>query len=320
MTAAYYDQLALSWRPDGSGDSQFKLITVITIVVALLFAATMTSIDVPKPDREAKVVVPERIANFILEKKDKPKPKPKIVKPKPKPKPKIKPKPKVKKLPKKKVEKKPLTKNQKKAREKAADSGLLALGNELADLMDTSDVSAMVGGKVKASSSSATKAAVQNKGLLTADASKGSGGVDSGEYTTSVGKTKLSQREVTQVKQSLLSSGSLAKSRDEKRKSKSRTGGVRAEEDITIVFDQNKSKLYSIYSRARRKNPGLKGKIVLAITIAPNGSVVRVKIVSSELGDSKLEKRLLSRIKLFKFGAKKVEQVTVTYPIEFLPS
>ena len=320
MSSVYYDNLALRWRPDGAGNTLFKLITGITVAVSLVFALIMSSIDVPKPDRETRAAVPERIANFILEKKEKPKPKVVKPKPKPKPKPKAKPKPKVKKIPAKKVKKKPLTKTQKKARKKAADTGLLALGNELADLMDTSDVSAMVGGKVKSSSASATKAVANNKALLMADASKGSGGVNSGEYTTRVGKTKLSQREITQVKQSLLSSGSLAKAQDIERKKRSRTGGIRAEEDITIVFDQNKSKLYSIYNRARRKNPSLKGKIVLAITIAPSGSVIKVKIVSSELDDPKLEKRLLGRIKLFKFGAKKVEQVTVTYPIEFLPS
>lgn len=318
MPAVYYEQLALSWHPECRSDSQFRLITAIIVIVAFLLAFVVSSIDVPEPKREARAVVPERIANFILEKKEKPKPK--VVKPKPKPKPVVKPKPRVKKLPKKKVSKKPLTKTQKKAREKASDSGLLALGNELADLMDTSDVSSMVGGKVKASSKSATKAASNNKALLMADASKGSGGVNAGDYTTAVGQTQLSQREITQVKQSLLSSDTQAKARDQQRKSKSRSGSVRAEEDITIVFDQNKSKLYSIYNRARRKNPGLKGKIVLAITIAPSGKVTKVKVVSSELKDAKLEKRLVSRIKLFKFGAKKVEQVTVTYPIEFLPS
>ena len=316
MSAVYYDQLALSWHPDGAGDSQFKLITAITIVVALLIALVLYSIEVPKPDRQARAVVPERIANFILEKKEKPKPK--IVKPKPKPKPKVIPKPIVKKISKKKVKQKPLTKTQKKARKKAADSGLLALGSELADLMDTTDVSAMVGGKVKSSSVSATRSVSHNKDILTADASKGSGGVNSSEYSTRVGKTQLSQREITQVKQSLLSSDALTS--NAKRKNKARKGGVRAEEDITIVFDQNKSKLYSIYNRARRKNSSLKGKIVLAITIAPAGNVVKVKVISSELGDKKLENRLLSRIKLFKFGAQKVEQVTVTYPIEFLPS
>jgi len=319
VTAAYYDRLALGWQPDGTSDSQFKLIVTISIVVALLFAATMSSIDVPEPDRQARAVVPERIANFILEKKAKPKPK--IIKPKPKQKLIVKPKlkPKIKKIQKNKEKRKPLTKSQKKAREKVAESGLLALGNELADLMDTSDVRAMLGGKVKSSSASATKAVSSNKSLLTAGVSEGSGGINSRDYATNVGKTRLTQREITQVKQSLLSSGSLAKA-DEKRRKKSRTGEVRAEEDITIVFDQNKSKLYSIYNRARRKNPSLKGKIVLSITIAPAGNVISAKIVSSELGDAKLERRLLRRIKQFNFGAQKVEKITVIYPIEFLPS
>lgn len=318
MTAIYYEQLALDWHPEGAHDTKFKLITGITLAVALIFAVIMSVIDVPKPDRETRAAVPERVANFILEKKEKPKPK--IVKPKPIPKPKIKPKPKVKKVAKKKAEQKPLTKTQKKARKKAADTGLLALGNELADLMDTSDVSEMVGGKVKTTSSSANKVAEHNKDLLVAGVSAGSGGVNSGEYSTVVGETQLSQQEITQVRQSLLAQNAQSGSKDASRKSKARSGNIRAEEDITIVFDQNKSKLYSIYNRARRQNPNLKGKIVLSITIAPAGNVISVKIVSSQLGDSKLERRLLSRIKQFKFGAKKVKQVTVTYPIEFLPS
>ncbi len=333
MSVIFYDQLALSWHPDNKSDSQFKLITAITAVVALMFAIMMYSIDVPEPDREAKAKVPERIANFILEKKVKPKPKiikpkakPKL-KPKPKVKPKVKtkpkPKPKVKKLPKKQLKKKPLTKTQKKAREKAADTGLLALGNELADLMDTTDMSAVLAVKAKSGPVLASKTTANNKkALLMAGASKGSGGVNSSKYTRSIGKTQLAQRSTTQLKESVSVSASSkkAKTRNVDRKSKSRTGGVRAEEDISIVFDQNKSRLYSIYNKARRKNPSLKGKIVLAITIAPSGKVLKVKMLSSELGDAKLERRLMGRIKLFKFGARKVEQVTVTYPIEFLPS
>jgi TonB family protein len=283
----------------------------------MLSGLILSSIPVPEEKREARYAVPERIANFIIEKK---KPEPKKVTPKPKPKPLPKPVPKVKKTPKEKAPK-PLTKSQKKAREKAAESGLLALGSELADLMDTDDINTMIGGEVKSASTSASTAAAasQGKALLTADAGKGSSGVNEVEYTAVVGKSQLSQREITQVKQSLLSAEAQAKSSGNKR-SGSRSGGVRAEEDISIVFDQNKSKLYSIYNRARRTNPGLKGRIVLEITISPSGKVTNIKIVSSELGDSKLESRLVKRIKLFDFGAMKVEQVIVTYPIEFLPS
>ena len=132
-----------------------------------------------------------------------------------------------------------------KAREKAAESGLLALSNELSDLMDTSDISAMVGGSVKSSSVSAAPATSHNKTLLMADASQGSSGVDAVEYTAAIGRTQLTQREITQVKQSLFSSDVQSQTSGTQA-NKSRTAGVRTEEDITIVFDQNKSKLYSI--------------------------------------------------------------------------
>lgn len=309
MTTAYYNYLALSWTPESKSDRQFNLIAAIAVVILLTMGLVLSSINLPKEDRQVRTAVPERIANFIME-KEKPKPKPK--KPKPPP---VKP-PSVKKTQKKPSElNKPITKEQKKAREKAADSGLLALSSELADLMDTSDVSRQMGGKVN-TNAGAAKVASQNTSMLSDNVDKGSGGVNSDKYaTTVVAKSNLSQREITQVKQSLLASnakGGGAGSRS--------GGGYRAEEDITIIFDQNKSVLYSLYERERRKNPSLKGKIVLEITIAPNGKVTAVKVVSSELNSPRLESRLVSRIKTFNFGEQPVKSITVTYPIEFLPS
>jgi len=43
-------------------------------------------------------------------------------------------------------------------------------------------------------------------------------------------------------------------------------------------------------------------------------------VVSSELHAPNLERKLVSRVKLFNFGAKDVNTMVVTYPIEFLPS
>ncbi|HED35868.1 MAG TPA: energy transducer TonB [Gammaproteobacteria bacterium] len=324
MSSSYYQYLALRWRPEGEGDFQFKIITAAVVGVMFFLALIVSSISVPEKKRLARQAVPERIAKFILEKKQTPQPVVKKPKPKPRPKPKPEPVKKqiVKKNPKKKEDVKPLTKKEKVNRDRAAESGLLALSNELADLMDTSDLSSMVGGEVNSSSASATRVTSNNKELLMAGTSAGSGGVDSSKYnTTRLSQTRLSKRELTQVEQSLISpEAQLNAKKDSKRKKKSRTGGIREEESITIVFDQNKSKLYSIYNRARRKDPSLKGKIVLKITILPSGKVSKIKVLSSELNNSKLESRLVSRIKQFNFGAMKVETVTVTYPIEFLPS
>lgn len=313
MTAVYYEQLALGWSPESKSDRQFKLIAAVAVGVLVSVGLLLSSINVPEEKREARAVIPERIANFIMEKE---RPKPKPVAPKPEPKPVERP------MVRKSVEKpserqKPLTKAQKKAREKAAESGLLALSSELTDLMDTASVSRELGGAVMSRAGSA-KAAGHDTAMLSADIEKGSGGVDGGKYTTVVAKSSLTQREITQVKQSLVASKAGAASSG--REAAARMGNVRAEEDVTIVFDQNKSVLYSIYNRERRKNPDLKGKIVLEITIAPSGKVTAIRVVSSELNDPQLERRLMGRIRLFDFGEQDVKSVTVTYPIEFLPS
>jgi len=319
VSTLYYENLALGWKPESKSDRTFKLITAIVIVAMLIAGLVLSTIDVPKEKRETRTAIPPRIAKFIIE-REKVKPKPKPVPPKPKPKPKPKPiveqhvqKQQTKQL----VQQKPLTKVQKQARKTAEKSGLLALSNELSGLMDTSAVAQQVGGSVN-TSTGAAKAATQNEAILTDTVSKGSGGVNTQKYASNVPVTKLGHRDIQQVNQSLIAS--TAKGSSSGGNGKSRTGNVRSEEDVTITFDQNKSILYSIYNRERRRNPGLKGKIVLEITISASGKVTAVKVVSSELNSPRLEQRLISRIKTFNFGAQKVKSLTVTYPIEFLPS
>ena len=311
MTAVTYTSLALGWAPENNRDSFFNRLTFVVVVLAVVLGIVMMSINVPKEERKARVAVPERVAKFILQKE-----KPKVIKVKPKP----KPKPPVRKIKRVKVKpksNKPLTKLQKKARKKAESRGLLALSSELSDLMDTSLIDAMVGKRVK-SSSSALKAATVNKAVLTAGASTGSGGVSHDKYATNiVGKTVLSQAEKVAFRKSLSTTG---KAKSKGSKSQRRGDNLRSEEDVIYVMDQNKSKLHAIYRRARRSHPGLKGKIVLEITIAPSGKVLRVRIKSTELNDPKLESRLVARIKRFNFGTSSVEEVTVLFPIEFLPS
>jgi TonB family protein len=94
----------------------------------------------------------------------------------------------------------------------------------------------------------------------------------------------------------------------------------RSIEDIRLVFERNKGSIYAIYNRALREDPTLQGKIVLKLTIAPSGEVTDARIESSELKSPDLERKLLARIKQFDFGAKSVEPMVATYPVDFLPS
>jgi TonB family protein len=326
VTVSAYHQLSLDWHPRSRNDKAFRLITLAVVALMLMLGLVLSSIQLPPQPRHERQLIPERIANILLEKKQQRRITPK---PKPLPKPSAKPKPEkppttIKKSSTRAQPQKPLTKVQRGAREKAASSGLLSLKNQLGDLLDTSDVSAMVAAPLLAGKAvgSAEPSAQTDEVILIASAAKGSGGVSSGSYATHLDNTKLQQRTITSVEQPVIPARKpdKAQSASSSGKISLRSAGVRAAEEVTLVFDRNKGILYKLYNHARRKNPGLKGKIVLRLTIAPSGKVNSIEIVSSELNDPKLETRLVRRIRNFDFGAKNVESMSVTYPIEFLPS
>ena len=98
-------------------------------------------------------------------------------------------------------------------------------------------------------------------------------------------------------------------------------GGCLAQpEEIELVFDRNKSAIYALYSRALREQPELQGKVVVQLTIAPSGAVTDCRVISTELNDSELERKLVARIRMFRFEEKDVEAMTTTKPIEFFPA
>ncbi|MEJ2393735.1 MAG: AgmX/PglI C-terminal domain-containing protein, partial [Candidatus Thiodiazotropha sp.] len=90
-------------------------------------------------------------------------------------------------------------------------------------------------------------------------------------------------------------------------------------ESIRRVFEKHKAEIYAIYNRALRKDPEIKGKYVFHIVIEPDGSISSIKLVSSELGDNKLEKKLLALIRVINFGPDDVATTPVNYKFDFLP-
>jgi TonB family protein len=62
------------------------------------------------------------------------------------------------------------------------------------------------------------------------------------------------------------------------------------------------------------------GKIVLQLTISPAGEVTDCRLLSSELNDDDLERKIVARVKLFRFEAKDVEAITARKTLEFFPT
>ncbi|MDP1690710.1 MAG: TonB family protein, partial [Burkholderiaceae bacterium] len=94
----------------------------------------------------------------------------------------------------------------------------------------------------------------------------------------------------------------------------------RSIEEIKLVFERNKGAIYALYNRALRDEPALQGKVVVELKISPAGEVIGCRVVSTELKTPELEQKLVARIRQFDFGAKDVDAMVVSWPVDFLPS
>ena len=316
MTMVYSHSLSLPWSISAADERRFRKILTGVLLFTIVLGIAIPMLPVFKKPVEQAVELPPRVAKLVFEKRTEPKPKPKP-KPVEKPKQEVKKKPvPVKKKQPKAVEKpkpkpvKPKVDAIEQARKKASTAGLLAMQDSLADLRDQS-VDELRGGKRL--SNNGSQARKTERSLVTSKVGSGSQGINTSRMSRDTGATQLSARTATEVKSSIVETSASG------RKSTNRSAS-RSYEEIQIVFDRNKSSIYSLYNRALRKDPGLQGKLVLKLTIAPSGKITKIELVSSELGDPALERKLVQRIKMFNFGAKKADTVTVTYPIEFLPA
>ncbi len=236
------------------------------------------------------------------------------------------------------------------ARRKASGVGLLAMKSELAELSGAPAAVQLkqdikpgpgVGTGVGVGVGAGRDPGVPVRALITSNATTGSGGINTAAYSRDTGGGGLAGRATTLVEGVAGGGGGGGPGGGGARDGKgtgSQVGGgggsgkggtltkgssgkaTRSIEDIKLVFERNKGAIYAIYNRALRDDPALQGKVVLELKIAPSGAVEGLRIVSSELKAEDLEKKLLARIRQFDFGAKDVDQMVVTWPVDFLPS
>ena len=292
-------------------DRVFRILAIVMLLLFLGTGVALNLVTLPEVIQKNLVDVSPRLAKLILEKqKVKPPPKKELVK---------------KEVEKKEVKKKEKPKKKKEvkkesAREVAKKSGLIALSDELEDLREAFDLDDTLGLPQQTDGSQEVKIAASGD-LLTSGAQQSSGGIQTDTLNRNLKTSELAQRQTTSVESKIEPAGEkLAKAETTQQKSQGQASGKRSADEIERVFQKNKGGIFSIYNRALRKNPSLEGQVVVELTIAPSGEVTRVKILSSELGDEALERKLVLKIKRFKFSNARVAEITVTYPIEFLPS
>lgn len=206
------------------------------------------------------------------------------------------------------------------AREVAKQSGINALADQLADLRDNTlsglDAARPLSDEVI---SARPGAGGGGSSAIASSAASGSGGIGSASATSprTQSGAGLGQRRTTVVQAPKGIGPDIEKPGQD---GKARLAG-RTLEEIQLVFDRNKASFYSMFNRALRDNPDLRGKVVVKLTIAPSGAVTACELVSSELGDPDLERKVVQRVLLLNFGAKNVPEFTYpNYPIVFLPT
>lgn len=75
-------------------------------------------------------------------------------------------------------------------------------------------------------------------------------------------------------------------------------GGSRRDPDeIHRVVESHKAAVQYCYNRELKRNPNLRGKMVIRITITPQGTVKRVQVLQNTLNNRRVERCVVSRIR-----------------------
>ena len=304
--ATNYRIFDLPWTPD---DDESQRLKKTARALLLVFAALGIAIPlIPMTERPPPPPLPAEVIKLVLEPPPPPPPKPEMKKEELKPEAKPEPKP---------VEPPKPVDRQAEARKKAEKSGLLAMKDQLEDLRDalepTDMSSAPMIGRVEGPSRA-------ERALVTSRTGVGSGGINTGSLSSGFGSGPGNLKGHAAGTASPSFADKIGNDRAAASRSGSGGRAARSREEIEIVFDRNKSAIYALYSRALREQPELQGKVVVQLTIAPSGEVTDVRIVSTELNDAELERKLVARIRMFRFEDKDVEAMTTTKPIEFFPA
>jgi TonB family protein len=307
----YYREYELPWTIGAGQEKKFQRLLGIVFIAVAVLGLVWPFLPTPEPDPYEVEEIPPRIAQLLLEQQPPPPP-PQPPEPEPEPEP-DDPEPEqvVEKEPEPEPEPVDTTEI---AREKA-QAALMPFAEDLSQLVDKDLLDSVADDRPL--TASVGEAERNERSMITSKAGTASSGINTAGLSRNTGGTGIAGRSTTQVSSPV---AGLGQSAGGARRTGTSGKASRSREEIELVFDKNKGAIFALYNRALRQDPTLEGKLVLRLTIAPSGEVTFCEVVSSELGDDDLERKLVQRVKLFRFEAKDVEPITTTKPIDFFPA
>jgi len=345
LTSLPYRQMLMPWAKEVESEKRFRRTLLVSMFWSMLLCVAISLVTVPIPDRANVIIeIPARMAMLLKQELPKPIPIPAPRKPQKQEKQELAEKVKPEKIKTAKAEKdvkpkKIQTKKQQKvkpaggggtkvAKKRTENLGVLAFKSSFSDLMDKVPVASLnpqanlsnkIPGQAKAQRSLVTKQAKggSSKGIGNYGVSRnlGTGGKGGGSGYGNAGQ-------IGGVGTGMVESSLAGLTEEAGRPLSDGVGPGRTDEEIQIVFDRYKATLYRIYNKELRKDPTLRGKLLMRLTIEPGGEVsLCEKVGSTDLASPELVSKILARVKRFNFGPKEgVPAITFTYPIDFLPA
>lgn len=303
--------MVMPWSKQGEDERRYRKIMAIVLFFVMLSGVGVALMR-EGPKKKEEDVIPENIAQLVVKKKPEPKP--------------------VEKAPEKPSENKaetpppgtqPTTTEVQQARASANSKGVLAMQGQFSDLMGDDKETAKMGANAPVSNSGQAAAGdAPQRSVIGSQAAGGSGGINTSSLNKGGVGNGSGGKSITGggVRIARVESATGTGMADDRPLSKG-AGPSRTDEEIQIVFDRYKAALYRIYNRELRNDPTLRGKMVLRITIEPDGHVSACSVKSTDLQSPALSKDITERVLSFNFGAKPdVPALTILYPIDFLPA
>jgi len=317
-----YEQV-MPWSRGYEEDQRFRKSLGMSVAASFGLALIFSTVALPIIDRSTEIVVPERVAKLVQEIPKPREPEPVIEQPLPdeeipEPEEKL-----VEELPDKIVPEVPeepalAAAEKPDTKEQVKTKGILAFRDSFANRASIRP-SANLGSQARISNAGENAVGRPSRSMVSTNAPGSSGGINLADISRDVGGGGGGDMEgvaVSRVASSIGGGGTGDRP--------TAGGGVmagRTDEEIQIVFDRYKASLYRLYNRELRKDPTLRGQMVIRLTIEPDGTVSMCELQSTDMNSELLSQQVVGRIGTFDFGAKEdIGAVTIIYPIDFLPA
>ncbi len=307
--------LTMPWTWGGEDDRRFQKSLLSTLAFCFLLALIASLISLPLV-QPPEAIEPEQVLHITMAQLPRPPPPPRV-QPPPKPqvqKPVEKPTPQLAQKPPTEEPVKPAVETP----EPPKPAGLMVFKQQLAALAQA-QVNPALGAQASINNANSSVGRPE-RAMLTSSAPGSSGGINLAAVSRGLGPGGGSERNAIRGGALTQASSGIGTGAAASRPVSGGPGPGRTDEEIQIVFDRHKAQLYRLYNLELRRDPTLQGKMILRLTIEPDGSVSMCMLHGSNMNAPDLAAQVVERVKAFNFGAKVVPPVTIIYPIDFLPA